>query len=109
MGYRAHIVTQHRKYGSEIFSDVTEFELYYAFLRNNFETEMEDAYVTEQEDYYEIPKDAVEAEIHRLKELPQDAINEYYTHYTNKETIENWQYALSEAPDEDGEITLEWF
>lgn len=109
MGYRAHVVTQHRKYGSEIFSDVFEFEGYHAFMRENFEKEMEEDYVSEQEDYYEIPRVAIEAEIERLKALPMDETNEHYSHYTNQETIEEWNYALNEAPKEDDHVTLEWF
>jgi hypothetical protein len=109
MGYRAHVVTQHRKYGSEIFSDITEFEGYRAFLQEEFETEMESEYCSENEDYYEVPFAAIKKEIERLKTLPADDIHEHYSHDTNEDIIRGWEEAMKEAPEGDDYVTLEWF
>lgn len=108
MGYRAHVVTQHRKYGSEIFSDVFQFEGYIGFLQENVEG-FDELYESEQQDYYEVPVEGIENEIKRLKTLKQEEQNEHYEGYTNAEVISAWEHGLKEKPAEDDYITLEWF
>ncbi len=108
MGYRAHVVTQHREYGSELFCDIFAYQSYHSFLQDTFPEEMENDHVSEQEDFYEVPKSAIRAEIERLSKLPPEETNGEYDAYTNQETIDEWKCALEEAPDEDY-VALEWF
>ena len=102
MGYRASVITQHREYGSNIFYNWDEFQIYRDFLNKTYSKDYDCIYQNENEDYYEIPKTIFEQEIKRLEDLPPDDMTDTYF-------IQSLRDALKEAPDNDDFVSLEWF
>lgn len=113
MGYRAHVVTQEREYGSSIFYDFEQFEDYYYKLCDIYDDNC--PFLSESRELFEIDRDVVKQEIERLTELGVDNEFEFQNYYNNgdKETngdiITAWKDALSESPSSNNIITMEWF
>ena len=111
MGYRASVITQHREYGSNIFSNWTYFTSYLSSLRDRYEGQDEltdNIYESEGEEYYELPKRMVELEIERLKKLPPDQLEEDLQEEV-KYVIHGLELALKESLKDDDYIALEWY
>jgi len=110
MGYSAHIITQHRSYGSQVYFTWDDFERYFNHLEEEYN---EDGQYTmhkdENTDYYEIDKEVISKEIERLKKLPPEDGFEQYGDVTNEDAITYLQDMLDEAPQSDGHVSLEWF
>lgn len=112
MGYRAHVVTQIREYGSSIFNDYDMFEQYLSKMGDIHS--YDGINVSEDETFIEIDKQVIQDEIKRLKELGEENEFEFkpsygdYT-YTNGEIIASWHDALDESPVDDDLVALEWF
>lgn len=114
MGYRAQVVTQHREYGSSIFSDFHQFEEYYNDLIDRYPEGQ--LYSEENSDFYEIGKDIVKAEIERLNkdstadfEFQSSWYQEGDVKQSNGEIVESWEAALRESPEESEYVALEWY
>ena len=111
MGYRAHVITQHREYGSSIFGDYDFFESYMDDMRDIHGDE--NINVSEDGTFIEIGRTVIEEEIKRLKKLGEEEKFEiestYGDDFTNDEIISSWQSALDEAPADDYYISLEWY
>ena len=112
MGYRAHTVTQHREYGSSVFSDFTQFEDYFYKLHELYPDA--ELFQSENQDFFEIGKDVVEKEVNRLKELGgtdfefQSAwVGEYKD--KNSEIARSWEEALKETPEDSEYVSFEWY
>lgn len=113
MGYRAQVVTQHREYGSSVFSDWQQFDDYYYRLTELYP----DAEIFRQEsqDFYEIEKGVVKKELDRLAKLGKDEPFEFQDRWSgayqdkNGEIIVAWEAALRESPEDSHYVTLEWY
>jgi hypothetical protein len=105
VGYRAHIVTQHREYGSQAFYDYAIFERYWEFLRSEYPDE--ELFEDEHADYFEIPKEVVQAEVIRIQKLDSDKAFEYNPDITNKDMVDVLNRMLKESQGDF--ISLEWF
>ena len=108
MGYRAHVIKQHREYGNAVFWNYDNFEKYQEFLYDAYPDEMSSAYGSETEEYYEIPKVVFEKEIERLEKLPPDDIDTDLN-VENKYIIEGLKGGLAGAPATDDNVAMEWF
>lgn len=112
MGYRAHVIKQHRDYGSAAFTDWDRFQVYVSALRDRYETaeniSTDDIYENEQEDFYEIPKNIIEAEIKRLEELDPEAKEESLDEEV-KYVLQSLRAMLEQAPKDDNYVALEWY
>lgn len=108
MGYRAHVIKQHREYGEAVFWNYDNFEKYHEFLFETYPDEMSMGYISETEEYYEIPKVVFEKEIKRLEQLPPDDIEPNLTQ-ENKYILEGLKDGLAGAPVTDDNVAMEWF
>lgn len=108
MGYRASVITQHREYGANIFSNWDKFQTYVSLLRDMYEEDMDNMFENDQEDFYEVPKSVFEAEIKRLKKLPGDTVVEGLDEEAQY-VITDLETALKEAVASDDYVALEWF
>ena len=112
MGYRAQVVTQHREYGSSVFSDFTQFEDYFYKLHELYPDA--ELFQSESQDFFEIGKDVVEKEVKRLKELG-DTDFEFQSSWAgdykdkNSEVASSWERALKESPEDSEYVSLEWY
>jgi hypothetical protein len=112
MGYRAHVITQHRDYGSTMYLRWDEFDAWYADIDDRYNGD--DSLIlmrSENEEYYEIDKTVVGKEIDRLKELPPEEKIEFSDDegFRNIDMIERLEVALKEAPETDDYVGFEWF
>lgn len=109
MGYRAHTVTQHREYGSSVFSDVMLFIDLWDDLDEFIELNVPEEWASksENEDYYEVSIDGLKQYIEHLDVLPKEDKNEFYTDYTNKEVIESLRKSIEETKEDF--VSWEWF
>ena len=112
MGYRAQVVTQHREYGSSVFSDFTQFEDYFYKLQELYPDA--ELLQSENQDFFEIDKDVVEKEVKRLKELGDTDfefqpgwVGEYKD--KNSTVVDSWKDALKESPGDSEYVSLEWY
>ena len=113
MGYRAQVVTQHREYGSSIFSDWQQFEDYYYKLTELYP----DSEIFRENDssFYEIGKDVVEKEIERLSKLDGKGPFEFQSQWsggykdTNEDILIAWGTAFRESPENSEYVSLEWY
>lgn len=113
MGYRAQVVTQHREYGSSIFSNWDQFDSYYVELHDLYPDG--NLFGEENSDFYEIGKDIVESEIERLKKLGPAEDFEFQPSWgddykdSNQNIIDAWEAALKESPENSEYVALEWY
>lgn len=107
MGYRAHTITQQREYGSTLYLRYEEFEKFYDYLEETYGEDYQDFYRSESEDYYEVPNEALRAEVERLERLP-DGENCEFGEMTNGELVETLQKSLRESKNY-GTVAWEWF
>lgn len=113
MGYRAHVVTQEREYGSSIFSDFTQFEKYFDKIRDTYPEE--EIFQSEGQDFFEIYKGVIEEEVKRLTELGLEEEFEFQPSWdngykeTNGEVAASLERALKESPKDSIYVSLEWY
>lgn len=113
MGYRAHVVTQHREYGSTAFSDWQQFDNYYYKLNELYPDD--EIFKSESQDFYEISRATAEKEIERLVKLGVDKPFEFQDGWdmspetTNQDVVIAWRVALEESPKDSFYVTLEWY
>ncbi len=102
MGYRANVITRHREYGNQTFSDWTEFDSDFIPALAEFGIDVNDS---DSQDFYEVEKEELQRYV---KSLP---VNEdpsvAYPSYTNMELIEELQTAIDES--KDTWVSWEWF
>lgn len=93
MGYRAAVITQHRKYGSDTFHNWEEFT-------SDFVPALREMGVhitgNDNEDYFEVDKEELQIFVARR---PKDDEESPHPGYTNKELAEVLQDAIDETPE----------
>lgn len=99
MGYRANVITRHREYGSQTFSNYQAFQKFLRLESDNLDIIGE----CESETYY------VEAEQLEkyIASLPDNDEMSNYEGMTNRELARALRGAIEESPDRD--VTWEWF
>ena len=102
MGYRANVITKHPDYGSQTFSDWTEFDTNFIPALTDFGVDVEEDI---SQSFYDVEKDELQGYV---KSLPvnEDPSAAYPT-YTNVELIEVLQTAINES--KDTWVSWEWF
>ena len=99
MGYRAHVVTQHREYGDHTFSDYDAFRRFVTAERDKLSIGWVD---NSEECFVEI------AELENyINTIPLNNEVSKYEHMTNLELIQALRKAIEQSPDEC--VTWEWF
>lgn len=107
MGYRAHIITQHREYGGEFGLNWQQLSDYYDDLDERYGDKQDLTLMRdEEESYYEIDNIIAKYEIRRLTELGLEEKFEF-SDDTNGDIIEYLQSALKET--KETYIALELF
>lgn len=100
MGYRANVITRHRDYGSQTFSDYNMFiEFQEAAKEKDLEIQGD-----ESEEFFEVDKTELQKFVNKLPSNDKVSI---YSDYTNKELKEELQTAIDETKDE--WVSWEWF
>ena len=99
MGYRANVVTRHREYGDQTFSNYQAFQKFLTLESDNLDIIRE----SDSETYY------VEAEQLEkyIASLPDNDEMSNYEGMTNRELANALRMAIEESPDRD--VTWEWF
>jgi len=101
MGYRAHIITQHRQYGAETFCDWEKFtdEFIPAVQDAGF-----DVHESDSQDYFEMSKEDLQKYVDTIPDNDEESV---YTDYTNKELKEELQESINET--KDNYVAWDWF
>lgn len=99
MGYRANVITQHREYGAQSFSDWSAFEKFVNRTSESLNIEFGDG-----QNIYSVDKDVLKEYINNL---PEDSEPSDYGPFTNKELKHALEVAILESPDE--YVAWEWF
>ena len=100
MGYRANVITQHRKYGSQTFGDYNEFVEFQEALREKGVEIQGD----ENEEFFEVDKEDLQKYV---DELADDGEVSDYPSYTNSDLKQELQNAIDES--KGNWISWEWF
>ncbi len=99
MGYRANVITRHREYGSQTFSNYQAFQ---KFLR--LESDKLDIIGDWELETYYVEAEQLEKYI---ASLPDNDEMSNYEGMTNRELARALREAIEESPDRD--VTWEWF
>lgn len=99
MGYRANVITRHREYGSQTFSNYQAFQ---KFLR--LESDKLDIIGEWELETYYVEAEQLEKYI---ASLPDNDEMSNYEGMTNRELANALRGAIEESPDRD--VTWEWF
>jgi hypothetical protein len=101
MGYRATVITQERKYGSNTFCDWDMFTNKFlpAFAEAGFDMCGNDA-----QDFFEVERDHLNKFVDSLPDNDEVSI---YPDYTNKELKQELTTAINETPGD--WVSWEWF
>lgn len=102
MGYRANVITQHRKYGGQTFGNWTDFDLHFLSALRDFDIDIFDG---EGTNYYEVDKKELQRFVDSLPDNNKKSVA--YPEYTNKELKEELQDSINET--KDVYVAWEWF
>ena len=100
MGYRANVITQERKYGSQTFSN---WEMFTSDFLPAVE-EVLDITGNDNEDFFEVNKEQLQKYV---DSLPEDGEASVYPDYKNVDLKAILQIAIDQAPGE--WVSWEWF
>ena len=100
MGYRANVITQHRKYGDQSFSD---WEMFTSDFLPAVE-EVLDITGNDNEDFFEVNKEQLQKYV---DSLPDNEEVSAYPDYKNVDLKAILQIAIDQAPGE--WVSWEWF